>query len=156
MYNTEIHPHTHTSTPVHIYTSTHHFLTSSCLKVIGSCCLLSLSLFLFSLLSLANKISRALIYSQASWTFLWAPWPPVSSSSCPPLLHPSFPQKWTMQHPYSHATQKAQFLSLMTVFFSNWDNSCPLISFGLLWKAMWLNGFSFEGNERPDCRYQSG
>lgn len=37
--------------------------------------------------SLANKISSALIYSQASWTFLWAPWSSVSLL-LPPLRHP--------------------------------------------------------------------
>lgn len=97
MRNTRTHKsiHTYTSAPVHIYTSTHHFFfffKAPCLEVIGSCHLLSLSpLLSFSLLSLANKISSALIYSQASWTFLWAPWSPVSSLL--PLLHPSFPKK---------------------------------------------------------------
>ncbi len=72
--------HTYTSAPIHIYTSIHRFFKLSCLEVIRSCHLLSLSPFLsFSLLSRANKIYSALIYSQASWTFLWAPWSHVSS-----------------------------------------------------------------------------
>lgn len=161
----DTHTHTHTSIHSHVQLCNrpHLHLHSSFFPVIlswGYWKLPSAPLFFLPLipflssLSLANKISSALIYSQASWTFLWAPWSPVSSLL--PLLHPSShppppplhskkkKKKMSDVTPYSHATQGSIiFLSLATILFSNWGFSCPTILFGLLQEAAWLECFSF-------------
>ena len=168
-----MHTHTHAGTHTRSHTSIHQLVTcphlhlrslillpSNHLQVIRSCCLFSRSRlsfsilfcsFLFlSLLFQTSKISCALIPIQAFWTFHWAPWASVSCSCAPSIAlsvlclqkNGSCNPEIIISLPYDH-------------FFSNWDISCPAILFGLLWRAMWLNGFPFEGNERPDRRYES-
>lgn len=135
--------HTH-STPLYPLTATPSFMffffnipVSRLLEAAESALSFSLSLLFSPLLSLANKISGAQIYSQASWTFLWVPWSPVSSSSFHFSLHPLPPKNERGSTPFLVQPRNHNFtLSRLFLFFNLLGH---FVSSNFIWFALERN-----------------